>query len=156
MKRFRQISADPVSRAISLGAMLVALLVTGCGGPAPEPKSDAVPIVLYLVDTLRADRLGMYGYTERETSRNLDRLAAESVVFDAAYAAAPWTLPSVASIITSTYSCEHGLLDGRKKLSSEIPTLAELLAELDEASEEFERRLGSAEREREGDPVATA
>ena len=109
----------------AVGAGLGLSLAAGCGGPAPADVR--VPIILYLVDTLRADRLGLYGYAERSTSPNLDALVDESVVFDAAYAPAPWTLPSVASIVTSTFSCEHGLVDGRTKLSESIKTLAELL-----------------------------
>jgi arylsulfatase A-like enzyme len=85
-----------------------------------------VPIIIYLVDTLRADRLGVYGYS-RPTSPELDALAAESVVFEQAYAPAPWTLPSVASLITSTFLCEHGLSRGQKKMNNGLKTLAEKL-----------------------------
>jgi arylsulfatase A-like enzyme len=88
-----------------------------------EPAN--VPIVIYLVDTLRADRLGLYGY-ERGTSWRLDALAAESVVFEQAYAAAPWTIPSVASLFTSTFVCEHQLTH-RQKLNIGLKTLAERL-----------------------------
>jgi len=84
-----------------------------------------VPVIIYLVDTLRADRLGFYGYP-RPTSQELDALAAESVVFEQAYAPAPWTLPSVAGLITSTFSCENGMTE-RKKLNPALKTLAERL-----------------------------
>ena len=84
-----------------------------------------VPVVIYLVDTLRADRLGLYGY-KRTTSWRLDALAAESAVFEQAYAAAPWTIPSVASLFTSTFTCEHQMTH-RQKLSTELKTLAEHL-----------------------------
>jgi arylsulfatase A-like enzyme len=53
-------------------------------------------------------------------------LAAASVVFEQAYAPAPWTLPSVAALITSTYSCENGMTE-RKKLNRAFKTLAERL-----------------------------
>jgi arylsulfatase A-like enzyme len=57
-------------------------------------------ILFVLVDTLRADHLGAYGY-ERPTSPEIDALLAEpGVVFERAYAQAPWTLPSVASFLT--------------------------------------------------------
>ncbi len=51
------------------------------------------------------------------------------MVFDRAYAPAPWTLPSLTSLITSSYACEHGLLDGWKTLSPTIRALAERLQE---------------------------
>ncbi len=110
-----------------------ALVAAGCGGPDSKTGRTAtannLPVVIYLVDTLRADRMSLYGYQAPDTTPNLDAIAADSVVFDNAYAPAPWTLPSVASIVTSTYPCEH-LMDGaRHKLAASIPTLAELLNE---------------------------
>ena len=86
---------------------------------------NEVPIIIYLVDTLRADRLGIYGYSGR-TSPVLDKLAADSALFEQAYAPAPWTLPSVAALTTSTFACEHGL-EERKKLSPGLMTWAERL-----------------------------
>jgi arylsulfatase A-like enzyme len=82
-----------------------------------------VPVIIYLVDTLRADRLGIYGYPRR-TSPQIDALARDSVVFDQAYAPAPWTLPSVTSLVTSTFVCEHGAVSNRNKLGPDLPTLA--------------------------------
>ena len=58
------------------------------------PPSRAGLVVC--IDTLRADRLGTYGYS-RPTSPNLDALARRGTVFERAYATAPWTLPSVGS-----------------------------------------------------------
>jgi len=86
---------------ISIGGSLLWFRSTGT-------VAVEVPVVIYLVDTLRADRLGAYGYDTRSTSPNLDALAADSVVFEQAYAPASWTLPSVTSIFTSTFACEHG------------------------------------------------
>jgi arylsulfatase A-like enzyme len=93
----------------------------------PGTNRSDTPIIIYVVDTLRADRLGVYGYRQ-PTTPVLDSVAAKSVVFEQAYAAAPWTLPSVASLITSTFVCEHGLTRGKKKLNSSIKTLAEKLS----------------------------
>ena len=59
-------------------------------------------VLLISIDTLRADRLGLYG-SDRATSTNLDHLAHDAVVFDKAYAPSPWTLPSHASLLTSTW-----------------------------------------------------
>src|SRR6185369_8454714 len=57
-------------------------------------------VVVLLVDTLRADGLGTYGASP-SPSPALDRLAAEGLVFEQAIAQAPWTLPSVTSILRS-------------------------------------------------------
>jgi arylsulfatase A-like enzyme len=95
-------------------------------GMAEIRKYADVPIIIYLVDTLRADRLGVYGYS-RETSPQIDALAIDSVVFEQAYAPAPWTLPSVASLFTSTFICEHQIIMDDGKLNSSLETLAEKL-----------------------------
>ncbi len=70
--------------------LLISLLLAGCtGAPAPPPPR----VIVVLVDTLRADHLGLYGYA-RDTSPALDRWAAGATVFTAARSPAPWTLPS--------------------------------------------------------------
>ncbi len=63
-------------------------------------------VVILLIDTLRADHLGCYGYG-RETSPNVDRWAAGATIFDAGIAQASWTKPSVASLFTSLYASVH-------------------------------------------------
>jgi arylsulfatase A-like enzyme len=75
-----------------------------CGPPAP-PRARQV-LVLSL-DTLRADHLSLYGY-ERATSPALEALAREATLYTRAQAAAPWTLPSHASMFTGLYPYEHG------------------------------------------------
>jgi arylsulfatase A-like enzyme len=72
----------------------------------PVPPADAPNILLLSIDTLRADRLGCYGY-ERGTTPNLDRLAAQGVLFERAYSSAPWTLPSYASLFTALLPADH-------------------------------------------------
>jgi len=110
-------------------------VISAAGGPAwkqairrdlPRPTTN---VVLFLIDTLRADRIGAYGY-DQPTTPTIDALAAEAVLFENATAPAPWTLPSVPSILTSTFTCEHGLNVDGEKLSEEIPTMAELLREV--------------------------
>jgi arylsulfatase A-like enzyme len=59
-------------------------------------------IILIQIDTLRADRLGCYGY-QRKTSPNIDKLASESMRFEKAISPAPWTTASVAQYMTSKY-----------------------------------------------------
>ena len=65
-------------------------------------------IVFILVDTLRADYLGSYGF-EGDISPGLDRLASESLRFENAFSQAPWTKPSIATLFTSLYPEVHGL-----------------------------------------------
>jgi arylsulfatase A-like enzyme len=95
---------------------------------APGPPLERPSIVLVSIDTLRADHLGLYGY-RRRTSPTLDRLAAESIVFDRAFATAPWTLPSHASLLTGLYPEEHGAgrVEPTDPLPAGVPTLAETL-----------------------------
>lgn len=95
--------------------------------PAPRAAPDSPNVVLFLVDTLRAERLGPYGYTKFPTSPALDELTRHGVVFEHAYAPAPWTAPSVASLFTSTFVCEHSHLMKRSKLAGTLKTLAERL-----------------------------
>ena len=74
-------------------------------------RSSAVgPVILISIDTLRADRLPAYGYGRVRTPA-IDRLAAQSVVFEHAYSHAPQTLPAHASILTGALPFEHGVRD---------------------------------------------
>jgi arylsulfatase A-like enzyme len=115
-----------IRRPIILAAVgLIVVLATLWWTLRSGSDRGDVPVIIYLVDTLRADRLGAYGY-RRSISPEIDALAAESVLFEQAYAPAPWTLPSVSSLITSTYTCEHGLAL-KKKLNPALKTLAERL-----------------------------
>lgn len=62
-------------------------------------RADAPNVILLIWDTVRARSLSLYGY-ERETTPNLDAFARRAVVFDRAYAASSWTLPSHAAMFT--------------------------------------------------------
>lgn len=95
----------------------------------PRPRADRprISICIFLIDTLRADRLGAYGYTRYRTSPAIDALANEGVLFEQAYAPAPWTLPSVVSLMTSTWPCEHGAISSKTKMPGELSPLAERL-----------------------------
>ena len=90
----------------------IALAATSCGGGAgPGEKAPAdTPVILVSIDTLRADRLPIYGYTEVETP-NIDRLRADGVLFERAYSPIPLTLPSHVSMFTGMLPTEHGVRD---------------------------------------------
>ncbi len=75
----------------------------------PETNPGAPNVVLIVVDTLRADRLSLYGY-ERETTPRIDSWARRrAVTFRHAIAPAPWTLPSHVSLFTGLNAIAHGL-----------------------------------------------
>ncbi len=95
---------------------------------AAQPRTSGPPnVFIYLIDTLRADHLGVYGYRRRPTSPTIDGLASQGVVFEQAYSPAPWTLPTVVSLMTGVYPCEHGVVVDGLKVPAELPTLAERL-----------------------------
>jgi choline-sulfatase len=83
-------------------------------------------VVLITVDTLRARNLGAYGYA-RDTSPNIDLLAAQGVTFLNAYSSSSWTVPSLASLLTSRHPSEHRTVLARSAIPSELPLLPELL-----------------------------
>ncbi len=105
----------------AMGVALAACLVA-CGVPEDPPRS----VILISLDTLRADHLGCYGH-ERDTSPNLDALAAEGVLFEQAVAPAPWTLPSHASLLTGRYPSRHGAFTLEDAIPEAVPTLAAVL-----------------------------
>ena len=112
------------------GRALVVLLAAGLACSQEMASSPSSPDVLLItVDTLRADRLGVYGFA-LGASPNIDRLAAGGVVFERAVAAASSTAPSHASIMTSRYTRGHsvGHENGRTQLEG-LVTLAELFRE---------------------------
>ncbi len=82
------------------------------GRPRQGAEGGGWDVILISLDTLRADRLGCYGYP-RPTSPNLDRLADGGVRFAAAVAQSPWTRPSHWSMFNGLYPASHG---GRRPL----------------------------------------
>jgi arylsulfatase A-like enzyme len=83
-------------------------------------------VILYVIDTLRRNHLGCYGY-DRNTSPNIDGFAQRGVFFESAYAQDSWTKPSIATMLTSRYPKDHGAVGVEDRLSSELTTLPELL-----------------------------
>ena len=102
------------------------LLAAGCGASSPHADLDRkpVPVILYLVDTLRADHLGCYGY-ERDTSPALDGLAADGVRFESCQATSSWTKPASASVLTGLLPSQHGAVHKVSVLPTEHLLAAE-------------------------------
>jgi arylsulfatase A-like enzyme len=104
--------------------ILIVALLAGCNTfPTPARRPD---LVLVVIDTLRADHLGSYGYARGQTPR-LDGFAAAGTRFASAHAPTSWTLPSVASILTGRYPIEHGVERVVASLNDKHVTVAEVL-----------------------------
>ena len=112
-------------RWLLAGCLLVAASVVAATWMRRPPEPDVVIVVL---DTLRPDHLGCYGY-ERDTSPNLDAFAAQSVVFTDCESASPWTAPAMISLVTSLHPEVHGVLrfPNPGRLNERVRTLPELL-----------------------------
>jgi len=116
--------------ALSQGARLVA---------KPAFDGPRINVLVLLVDALRPDRLGAYGY-DRPTSPNIDGLSGQGTRFTQAVTTASYTKPSIATLFTSLYPIQHGIGTGAWGRSSgegevrgdvlhpALTTLAEVLA----------------------------
>jgi arylsulfatase A-like enzyme len=104
--------------ACALLALLLPLVA--CGGGERRPN-----VVLIVVDSLRADALGPQGSLPSASPR-IDRLAAEGLRFERAIAPASWNLPSLSSLVTSSYPWKHG--QGAPAAGGDVRTLAEVFS----------------------------
>jgi arylsulfatase A-like enzyme len=125
-----------IRRAILVGVTLVTLGTTAFfylrNNPKYLPDNIEKPhILLIMIDTLRADHLGIYGYS-RNTSPNIDALARRGILFKNAYSVSSWTNPTIASLFTGHFPQaifppavhKEAIL---QSLPEELNTLAELL-----------------------------
>jgi arylsulfatase A-like enzyme len=96
-------------------------------GRRPRPP-DGTPnnVVWIVVDTLRADHLGAYGYA-RPTSPRLDTFAEHAAVFEMATSHAPWTKPSMATMLTGLLPRDHGVDAWESVLDPDLPTVQRAL-----------------------------
>lgn len=111
-----------VGVAIAIG--LLAWFMPSSVAPLESPEYPNV--ILITVDTLRADHLSCYGYP-RDTSPSIDQLAEDSLVLDNAVTPSPSTGPSVASMMTSSYPYQHGVVHNFYQLHDQNLTVAETL-----------------------------
>jgi arylsulfatase A-like enzyme len=88
---------------------------------APRPPN----VLVYLIDALRGDHTSLLGYS-RPTTPRLEALGRDAVVFEQAWAQAPWTRPAVASLFCGVLPSYHGA-GKRTGLAGDDDTLAELL-----------------------------
>jgi len=131
LARLLRLVPSPALVALPLVASVAAIVLVAAGSPVRRADVDAEPaagrpnVLLILIDTLRADHLGLYGYP-RATSPALARLAGDGVQFAEAYAQCSWTKPSVVSLLASRYPFAFS----RNDLYHRVPESAHLLAEI--------------------------
>lgn len=113
--------------------LLAVLLLFSCTlvhGEAPDaaatPDGSRPNVVLIVIDTLRADKLGCYGFAH-DTSPELDAMARDGVQFMRVTAQSSWTRPSIGSMLTSRYPRSVGLYRDPDTLADRFTTLAEVL-----------------------------
>lgn len=102
-------------RALASTLWIVGLAAAGCADPEHAPPRDGV--VLLVLDTLRADRVGAYGHS-RDTSPRIDALADAGVVFDQAISFAPWTLPSMIALLSARLPSAQVYRQNRLRVSA--------------------------------------
>ena len=128
---------------VAIGMVLKILDTEWSSGCAETKRPPTKNVILLIVDTLRVDHLGCYGY-HRKTSPKIDAFAKHSTRYPLSFASSPWTLPTHASLFTGKFPYEHGahthLTKAKKRgvrennissaypLSREHHTLAEFLA----------------------------
>jgi len=148
----------PIFPLLGLLLSLSLLFAMGCGGPDPDSahqqsaaqKTETTKklqgaargwnVLFLTIDTLRADRLNSYGYTERTTSPELDALFASGVRFDQAIAPRALTWPALATVLTGSYPSGHGVIQNGYDLPDDLETLPKAL---DEAGYETAAILGN-------------
>ncbi len=106
---------------LAIGVLLAAALSRASGGQRPPN------VILIVVDTLRADRVGRMDAHLGALTPFLDELARRGTRFERAYAPSSWTCPSVASVLTSRYPSQHGVNTFDAVLPESEMTLAESL-----------------------------
>ncbi len=122
-------------RSAQILGLAIVTLVAGCGreevtqGPRLLGSAAGWNLILISVDTVRADRLGAYGYAERPSSPNIDALLASGANFQRAMAPRALTWPSMASVLTGLYPSGHGLISNGYEFSDATRTLPKILGD---------------------------
>jgi len=108
--------------------LLIFLLIPVIRNLRPDPPQ--LNVILISIDTLRPDRMGVYGHRPkgRSTTPFLDGLAAEGARFTRASSTSPWTLPGHYSLLSGTPDPVHGMVHDRASAPEHLPLLAEFLA----------------------------
>jgi len=134
---FRRLIDSPSTYFVGAAILLVAAFATQFELNFPSrPKGgvedisqlkyrDDLNVVFIVVDTLRADRMSLYGY-RRPTTPVIDGLAKNGIVFEQVISQSSWTKSSMASLWTGTYPARNGVLRFDNVLPQEVMTPAEI------------------------------
>jgi len=135
------IKKKPITVTVWLLVLTIFTLYFASNGCKKNKKKNDFNVVLIVIDALRSDHLPFYGY-EKNTAPFLWELSKKSVVFENVFSTSSWTAPATASIFTSLYPFQHGVLMGLlavrnaqqtdptikvNKIPEEIETIAEVL-----------------------------
>ncbi len=119
-------------RTIFASALIGCGLLSACG-PGPDRVEPGRDIILIVIDTLRADHVGVYGSAPHPATPEIDRLARRGGWFTETWSSAPWTPPSIMSLMTSLEPSVHGLdLEGDRlaEMVPAFPTAGSTMAEV--------------------------
>jgi len=129
-----RVTADPAGRGVRVHQARLRSPASNRSAAHIAPDRSIVlerppHIIVYVVDTLRADHLGTYGYG-LPTSPRLDAFAADAVVFERGYAHSGWTRTSVASLLSGLNPMAHGVMEREHPLPAPMITLPAVMADL--------------------------
>lgn len=137
---------EPVISGIVSKAAAQRLVPEGAGSE-PEKRGIAARrpnVIVYLIDTLRRDRLGSYGY-DRPTSPEIDAFAAKATFFANSHGQSSWTKPTVASLFTGLWPPKHGATGWKHRLPTGFETLAERLRQAGWSTAGFVTNINAGE-----------
>ncbi len=125
----RALRPEPPRRSLRAAVLGIAFASAALALPAARtrlPAPNAKSVLLVVLDTVAARHLASGGYA-RNTMPELEALAARGVRFPNTYSAAPWTVPSHASMFTGLAPIAHGATQEHVQLAEALPTLADIL-----------------------------
>jgi arylsulfatase A-like enzyme len=111
-----------VGKRVAVG-LAFAIATVACGSTRDAPRPS---ILLFVLDTVRADAVSAYGRV-RDTTPATDALAAEGILYTQAYTPAPWTLPAHVTLFTGLAPSRHGVSIRRRRAAGRLIMLAERL-----------------------------
>lgn len=127
----KTVRAKVISGVVALMLLTTTFTLQGCDRTSTSSsKKNGNTLVLVIIDTVGYNRV----LANPEQAPFLRSLTRSSAIFTNAFSTAPWTKPSIASILTGVYPLEHGVRHPKSRIKKNVPTMAELFGELDYAT----------------------